>query len=397
MEDFKINLKEVLYAHLEQMPMDEFQQYLDEVELGYIRMNQHPEDSNIVILNYTELATFERRWNKQTLSSRGLILDLTDANLNGIIYILAKPFDKFFNYSENPEYESDIDFTKIKTVMEKMDGSLGISYFFNGEIRFATRGSFNSEQAIKATEIWKKYSERFFNLNGYLHAPYTLLVEIIYPENRIVVDYKNQEDLVLLGMISIAKGLCSIEYSYETIVHYASFHKMPYAKQHNLLLDEMIMLQDVISANEEGWVIRFWNDKRLKIKGNEYMEVHRVMYGLSDKAKVRAWAEGKLTELLLRIPEEFREEIEKMDKQLTKLENDYLEFITPILEHLKKNTNSKREYAMNVNGMQNSYHRKLLFNAYETGVINNELIRDYIYKNYPYFLSKIREVKEDEQ
>lgn len=394
--EFKINLKETLYKHLEKMPMDEFQLYLDEVELGYIRMNQHPEDSNIVILNYTELATFERRWNEQTLASRGLILDLTDENLNGIIYILAKPFGKFFNYSENPEYESDIDFTKIKTVMEKVDGSLGISYFFKDEIRFATRGSFNSEQAIKATQIWKKYSDRFFNLNGYLLAPYTLLVEIIYPENRIVVDYKGQEDLVLLGMISIAKGFCGVEYSYETIVHFASFHKMPYAKQHNLLIDEMIMLQDIISANEEGWVIRFQNDKRLKIKGKEYMEIHRVMYGLSDKAKVKAWSEGKLAELLLRIPEEFREEIETMDKQLTKLENDYLEFILPILEHLKKNTNSKKEYAMNVNGMQNSYHRKLLFNAYDTGVINKELIRDYIYKNYPYFLSKIREVKENE-
>lgn len=58
------------------------------------------------------------------MSARGLILDLTDVNNNGKIYILAKPFDKFFNYGENKDYEKDIDFSDIESITEKMDGSL---------------------------------------------------------------------------------------------------------------------------------------------------------------------------------------------------------------------------------------------------------------------------------
>src|SRR5690606_35962873 len=116
----------------------------------------HPKNHDIVILNYTELTTFEKRWNKYTMSARGLILDLSHIIDTGKIYILAKPFDKFPNYGTNEidGYEDDIDFNEIESVMEKMDGSLGISYFFDNEIHFATRGSFTSEQAIKAKEIW---------------------------------------------------------------------------------------------------------------------------------------------------------------------------------------------------------------------------------------------------
>ena len=333
-------MKEILYNNLPTMTLDEFNNYKNEADNGYITIREHPEDNNIVILNYTDLTTYERRWNKYTMSARGLILDLTDVNDNGKIYILAKPFGKFFNYGENKDYEKDIDFSDIESVTEKMDGSLGISYFFNGEIRFATRGSFNSDQAIKATEMWRnKYADKF-NWIGYINFPYTMLVEIIYPQNRVVVDYKGMKDLVMLSItnLSIMK-----DEPLSVVKNLASNLGMPVTKEYRYDLHKLLEMKKTISANEEGWIIKFGNGKRLKIKGDEYLKVHKAIYGLSDKAKVKAWAENTIDELIKSIPEEFREEIEELKRNL----DIQLEITKSILSttymHMKEYTNAAKK------------------------------------------------------
>jgi RNA ligase len=84
-------------------------------------------------------------------------------------------------------------------VFDKMDGSLGILYPTSQGMAVATRGSFTSEQALKATEIlhekypeWAQITYDWFRSNfdaNWYEVNYTDLVEIVYPENRIVVDY----------------------------------------------------------------------------------------------------------------------------------------------------------------------------------------------------------------
>jgi RNA ligase len=300
----------------ETMDIVELYGYINEIELGYINANYHPEDNNLVILNYNEMATYEKRWNKYTMSARGLILDLTDVINNGIIYILAKPFEKFPNYGTNEieGYEDDIDWNEIDSVMEKMDGSLGISYIFNGEVRFATRGSFNSEQALMATKMWREqYGEANTKYFRIFEDNYpTLLVEIIYPENRIVVDYKGESKLVLLGVYGKSDA------PYHIVSQLSRYLRIPVTQRYNFTLEEMLQKKKEISANEEGWIVRFSNGKRLKIKGDEYIQVHRVIHGLSDKAKVQAWAEGRMNDYIMMLPEEFRPELE--DFYLTSLD-----------------------------------------------------------------------------
>ena len=70
-----------------------------------------------------------------------------------------------------------------------------------GGIRLATRGSLNSDQATVATDIWQqKYPGVRF---GHDVTP---LFEIVYPDNRIVTDYGDMRDLVLLAVIDMATG-----------------------------------------------------------------------------------------------------------------------------------------------------------------------------------------------
>ncbi len=373
------------------MTLEEFNNYKNEADNGYITIREHPEDSNLVILNYTELTTYERRWNKYTMSSRGLILDLTDVKNNGNIYILAKPFEKFPNYNSNEieGYEDDIDFSDIESITEKIDGSLGISYFFDGEIRFATRGSFNSDQAIKATKMWRnKYADKF-NWIGYINFPYTMLVEIIYPQNRVVVDYKGFEDLVVLGIINLTLMTDEPLFRVRAI---ADSLGMPITKEYKHDLHKLLEMKKTISANEEGWVIKFGNGKRLKIKGDEYLRVHRAIYGLSDKAKVRAWAENSIDELIKSIPEEFREEIEELKRNLDIQLKITKSILSTIYMHTKEYTNASKEnrkdFAKITNQVINPEYRKFMFVMLDNNdEIPDKMVREHIFKNYEHYLS----------
>ena len=95
------------------------------------------------IYNYSRECQYSGKWDDITLNCRGLVLD-NDGN------VIAKPFPKFFNYEElKPEDIPNENFE----VYEKMDGSLGSVFNYDGEWYMATRGSFQSDQAIKAKQI----------------------------------------------------------------------------------------------------------------------------------------------------------------------------------------------------------------------------------------------------
>ena len=114
--------------------------------------------------------------------------------------VVARPFGKFFNHDE-PLAPAPLDGAPM-IVTEKWDGSLGILYPApDGCQRVSTRGSTRSDQALEATRIWQdKYEGMDFG------TEVTPLFEIVYPSNRIVVDYQGMRDLVLLAVIDNATG-----------------------------------------------------------------------------------------------------------------------------------------------------------------------------------------------
>ena len=61
--------------------------YIDE---GLIIKNVHP-TLPLAIYNYSRECQYEKKWDENTLTCRGLILDF-DGN------VIAKSFEKFFNY-----------------------------------------------------------------------------------------------------------------------------------------------------------------------------------------------------------------------------------------------------------------------------------------------------------
>lgn len=174
---------------------------MEQERLGNITLRAHPDDADYLIANYTPKAAYEGAWNPVTLASRGLIFHSVSEE------VLARPFAKFFNLGQTEAPIIDLD-AELYFVGNKYDGSLGIIYAApDGELAVATRGSFASEQAKHATKVLREDWPMLFECWHLIsERGLTPLCEIIYPENRIVLDYGQQDYLQPLGCVDIATG-----------------------------------------------------------------------------------------------------------------------------------------------------------------------------------------------
>lgn len=257
-----------------------------QVAAGYIRVQTHPQKPNLAIYNYTEKAQFDRAWTPETLTCRGLIVDLPSGE------VLARPFQKFFNHDE-PE-AAGVDFSKRVVVTDKMDGSLGIVYHDGDGWAVATRGSFASEQAIHATRVLR---ERYAGWEP--RAGYTYLFEIVYPENRIVVDYGRNDNLFLLGLVDIQYG--------ETFGTRSGWD-WPGPKTESFWFDTFAeAVAEPPRPNAEGYVFHFLDaDVRVKFKSEWYKHLHRIVTGWNERTIWELLKDGKaVSDIAENLPDEF--------------------------------------------------------------------------------------------
>ena len=255
---------------------------------GWLRSQRHPE-ADLWIYNYTEKTQYKNHWTPETLACRGLILDAAGE-------IVARPFPKFFNYGD-PQV-GDLPMEPF-TVKEKIDGSLGILYLLDSQPRLATRGSFTSEQAIEGTRM----------LGGYqLAAPHhvTPLFEIVYPENRIVVDYGRRRELVLLAALNKASGR-----EIPNAVNWTG----PIAERHNE--PSLTSLLGRERSNAEGYVVTFQAGLRVKIKHAEYVRLHKLITGVNARHVWEILKEGgDLDAMLDGLPDEIHQWISETRRTL---------------------------------------------------------------------------------
>jgi len=283
------------------------------VEEGWLISQVHP-SLDLTIYNYSQKTQYDKMWNEETLSCRGLVLD-SKGN------VVARPFKKFFNLSEVEEEIPDLPFE----VFEKMDGSLGIFFWYNENPIFASRGSFTSDQSKVGWEILKEMD--YENLKKGV----TYLFEIIYPENRIVVDYGDQEKLVLLGAIETSTGE-EIPYSGigENLERFELVRKWSNKKS----ISELAKENDLI---REGYVLKFSNGFRVKVKFEEYCRLHKIITNVSN---IDIWEKLKdglpLNEIVDKVPDEFYGWVKNTENRIREEFQDILSDSEKILYSIKK-------------------------------------------------------------
>lgn len=277
---------------------------------GLVRSQTHP-TLPLTIWNYTEKVQYESLWDEVTLATRGLVTD-------GSGRVVARPFSKFFNIEEGKHTP-----TQEFEVFEKMDGSLGIVFVYQGQVVYATRGSFASDQAKWMADWGDRYNFSHIIVEGY-----TYLFEIIFAQNMIVVNYGGESRLVLLGVIKIDTGE---ETSWDDL---STFDGWELVKRYDGISD-YTTLKGMVKNNQEGFVVRFSNGDRVKIKGEEYLRLHRIMTNLSTTAIWEVLSNGgDILSTLTDVPDEFYDKIHQYSKELMdkyiSLENEY-HFIFKIL------------------------------------------------------------------
>lgn len=299
------------------------------IEAKRIKRTEHPE-LPLHIYNYTDLATYAGEWTQAERVCRGLIVESETGK------IIARGPSKFFNYGEPKAKTYPLD-TMVR-VTKKEDGSLGIGWFYSVEpaegqedewgitygYGIATRGSFTSEQAEHATELL--IDERGHNgryelmvdflsdsadgyvfrwddpLHRYTYEPQTYIAEIVYPENRIVLDYGSRDELISLGTVDNATGLID---------------RQPTAPL--MTLAEAIALP--IPDDEEGYVLDILDAEgstidHLKLKGARYKELHAAIFGLTERKVWDAMVAGTIHDFIASLPDEVQPWAETVKERL---------------------------------------------------------------------------------
>lgn len=265
-----------------------------------INMTDGPD--GLQLFCYSESCVYERKWDKFSLMARGLIVHPDSMS------VAATPFPKFFNVGEREGSLPDEPFETF----EKLDGSLIILFFWNGKWRTATKGSFESEQAKWAME-W--IAKRDFSA---LNTRTTYLLEAIYPENRIVVSY-DYEGLVLLA----AYRPCGSELGYRELLHVGVQTGWRVAQRHHYFtVSALLALAKELPADREGFVLRFASGLRVKVKGDEYRRIHRLVSRVTPLAVWELLESGEDPEVMRKqLPEEFWADFDNILRILTNQAN----------------------------------------------------------------------------
>lgn len=266
---------------------------LEYADLGWLDKHESV-DGKLVGFKYSRQTVYDGAWDEITLQCRGIVFDKSTG------YIIAHPFNKFFNYEEiydvttndgymrltklgetlrrlSHDFEPNI--TKDFRAMDKLDGSLGILFYYDGKWIIKTAGSFDSDQA-KWAQNW--FDTKIDNERKELHLDqnWTYCFEIISNEDPHVCHY-DYEGLVLLGffdenhtegeMADIAELAYKLDIRYSQMIYFDSMEKM-------------IAQAKKLDADHEGFVVTFSSGFKMKIKGVEYLEKFKLLYSISKKS-----------------------------------------------------------------------------------------------------------------
>lgn len=230
------------------------------------------------VWKYTRACTYQAAWDEVTMACRGLVTDASGR-------VVARPFGKFFNLGERPLWRPP---ALPFDVFDKVDGSLGIAFHWDGVWRMATAGSLLSDQARVGSRMLADAG------TGGMDQSLTYLFEIVYPENVIVLRYPF-EGLVLLGAVRTETG----EDLHPDLVPWPGRRAERLAYSGDLL-----GLKALVPGGREGFVVRFADGRRVKVKGDEYVRLHSAIFGVTTIRVWEALRDGALGRYLEDLPDE---------------------------------------------------------------------------------------------
>src|SRR5699024_9288944 len=199
---------------------------------------------------------------------------------------------------------------------------------------------------------------------SFLDKNLTYCFELIHPDNRICVDYGDKKDLIYLSSFDVNGK----EYNNHKLMLNNGFSVVERSKITNFVYEQW---KNKNIKNKEGYVVKFSNNSRCKIKFDEYIKLHSLYTKTSTRDIWKCFREGDdITSILDDCPDEIYDWIKKVSEKLEK------EFRILLMKILVK------------------YNKTVL----DLGVCDDKsfaiAIKDSKYKHYMFCLRKGKDIKD---
>ena len=231
-----------------------------------IKATLSPYDDRI-ILNYNMIDS--PKTNEIVRECRGLVLDK-----NNGWNLIARAFTRFFNHCETEHLE--FDWVNKVEASEKEDGSLILYYYYNGEWRVNTKGSFGQGIINDSGHTWTSlFNECLAKVESlYLVPAFTYVFELCSIHNKVVRHYPSPQIYLLTSFDSLGG---EIDMNDEILAGYFNVFERPKSFIINSLDEaiEYIKAKESLDATYEGLVLCDSHGNRIKVKSASYLMLHR--------------------------------------------------------------------------------------------------------------------------
>lgn len=274
------------------------------------------EDDNYAIFKYSQLNS---DFNEQICREcRGLVID------KDTLEPVALSFYKFFNVQE--EFADKIDWNTA-SVQEKIDGSKILAWYnkYENKWQISTSSQLDAYKAnvsdfgITFGQLFDRAQINFIlpkyvTLFEYLDKKYCYTFELVAPESRVVVPYKDTE-IYFIG----ARDVETFEEKDPKDFELHEFMKTPKVFKLNNL-KSCLYAVDHFGFDQEGFVVVDKDWHRVKIKSPAYVSAHYLRNnGVNSQARILNIIENNEQSEFLGIFPEYKEYFDDVEKKF----NDY--------------------------------------------------------------------------
>lgn len=220
------------------------------------------------------------KWNKENLIYRSSVWDKEGTPV-------SLSFKKFFNWDEAPTIDPAPDNLENAKLMEKLDGSTLIFSRYKGHTVVRTRGTVNARLQDNGHEI-DSLLDKYGKFKEMLEAQETSTVSYVFewlsPTNRIVIDYGNEPDMVLIAVIFHSDYTMMKQDGLDVFATQNQLRR-PKLYEYNSVED---MKKSVEALRDQEGLCVYYKDGQCirKVKSAHYLFLHRAKSEISSIDKI---------------------------------------------------------------------------------------------------------------
>jgi len=239
---------------------------IEKVDLTQFMVHEHSLNGEIVhLIQPQHIGT---KWTQDNKHMRSVVVNYAGE-------VISAGFPKFTNWGENPDHFPVPNSLKHCTVVEKLDGSLLIVSKYNGQYILRTRGTVDASTMANGHEL-EIFKNTILSKLSHIYTSdtwnYSWLFEWVSPINKIVLNYGDEPDWYLVGVINHDDYSLANQFSLDRYATNLEL-KRPPTYTFSSVQD---LLKDVDQwKGKEGVVVYSKNDQMLhKVKAMQYLKCH---------------------------------------------------------------------------------------------------------------------------